>query len=183
MVYFLYFTVAVKPHPKPHTMSREVTKIVPESNALQRRFPDGDIIDLSIIGGWDEIEVDQQRYFMEYVEHFPKKVQPAMKCGINTTKMYNWWGNDPKFQSVAQTIHDLYTESLRHINFEDSIENSKVRVQELKALGSEGYERKDKKGDQIKNQQNNFIVDGDKKGLAGIVDALDKAKEVETKDE
>jgi hypothetical protein len=152
----------------------KIKKLHPESDALEQRFPDGDVIALDIIDGWDDLDEDQQRYMIEYIRWFPKKTQSALKAGINTGRVRNWFKNSEPFIQYADTIRELYAESLHFVHLGEAVGNSKTRAGELRALEAEGWKKESSKS-LPKNQQNNFYI-GDKGGLAGLVEAVQDAE-------
>ncbi|MFP8488811.1 hypothetical protein ACKGJO_06885 [Gracilimonas sp. Q87] len=154
-----------------------VTKLVPETDAIHQRFADADVIDLSLIDGWSELDAEQHRYLIEYAECFPKKTQTALRAGIPTSTMYRWFDNDTDFKNVANTIKNLYGESLHFVHFEEAKKNSKIRSQQLKALDVEGWKSEKKK--QIENQQTNIFLGKDGSGLGALTKAFKKAEEAE----
>jgi len=153
-------------------MSNKVEKFLPKSSAIKQRFPDGDIIQLDMIDGWDDLSSDQQLYIIEFLESFPKKLQPAIRAGISTGTYYKWTKEDKNFVSVLETIKSLYSESLHFIHFEEAKGNSKIRASELRALEADGWQKEGSKSIP-KNQQNNFFV-GEGGGLKKLVKLLEK---------
>lgn len=148
-----------------------ITKIVSETSALLDRKFEDDIVDLSLIDGWDELEPDQQRYLLEYIEYFPKKTRACMKAGISTGLVNKWFKEDRTFQNVADSIKDLYAESLHAQNLDEARTNAKIRGAQLRALDADGWQAKENKG--VKNQQNNiFVGEGSGGGLGALLNAL-----------
>lgn len=153
-----------------------VKKILPDSDAIKQRFPDGDIISLDLVDGWDELDEEQQRYMIEYVRWFPKKMQSAMKAGIKTYKVSKWFSESEPFITFANVIRSLYSESLHYMHLEDAKENPKIRAGELRALDAEGWKKESKKGSPQNQQNNYFFGDKPKGGLGNLVEAVNKNK-------
>lgn len=131
------------------------------------RLPGGDVIDLDLIDGFNDLDPDQKQFIGKYLQMFPRKLAAAQAVGVSINKVKQW-NNDEEFKSILETVKQIYAESLASVHLEESFTNSKIRGQVLKALDAEGYENKSQP-----KTQNNLIVSSDQ-GLAGLINGAKK---------
>lgn len=144
-------------------------------------------IDLSLIEGWDELSVDQQRYLVEFSKCKLKKKRAALAIGISTSKVTDWEKTDGNFCRIYNDIIDIHTEGVEEVDYIAAFDpdNNTSRGRFLKNR-SPIYKDESKKqlpqGPIIQNNTTNIlnVLNADEttsKGLAGVQQAYQKLKE------
>jgi len=128
------------------------------------RLPAGELVDFELFEEFSELSGEQKHFLLRYMEMYPRKLAAAQSVGVTKGVMDRWF-LDPEFKRVANSIREYYAESLAAIDFEEAIEDSKIRGRVLKALKAEGYEPAS--SSRIGTQQNLLVSDGE--GLAGLL--------------
>jgi hypothetical protein len=89
-----------------------------------------------------------------------------MNLGIKSYKVKEWF-NENKFAMVATQIDDIYTDVLKGIDYEDAIQNSKIRARVIKAR-----ENKGQYNEPTKKTNHNHLHVKDTDSLAQLLKAL-----------
>lgn len=105
----------------------------------------GDItIDLSEIDGWEDLTDVQQSYLLRLSQNPLKPRTITAQMGLSRTGVDNWF-NEDTFSSIAQFISDVYIESMKELDFEDAITDSKIRNRVIQSLERGGKYTEDPK--------------------------------------
>lgn len=138
-----------------------------ESNtALTKELPQGDIIIMNALEGWDELEEEQRAYLSTYFDTFPKRIKACMESGINTSAYNDWIKKDAEFNKVMKLIEFIHLEELKDMEYAESYTDSKTRARFLKAMESGGYGPNDK-------QVNNNTLKIEVSGMNEAMDVID----------
>lgn len=92
---------------------------------------------LQLLDGWDTLDELQHKYLFEYAKNPNSRNITAMNIGIPTSKIQKWFSQD-KFAGLARQIDEIYTDILKGIDYEDAIQNSKIRARVIKARENQG---------------------------------------------
>lgn len=126
----------------------------------------GEVINLSSIDGWDNMDSLQKLWLSGYFDYYPNQSLTCLKTGISPSKLKQWKQSHGFFE-VFEFIATLKNDELAAIHYEESKVNSKIRGQVLRAVKAEGYEPT------TKSTTNNLTVIGETT-MASLANELKK---------
>lgn len=139
-----------------------------ESNtALKKTLPQGDIIVMNALEGWEDLEEEQRAYLSTYFDTFPKRIKACMKSGIGTSKYEKWINNDSHFNKIMKLIEFIHLEELKDIEYAEAYTDAKTRSRFLKAMEDGGY------GSNKKGNTTNNTLKIEVKGMSEAQELLD----------
>lgn len=74
-------------------------------------------IDLSVLDGWGELKVEQQRYLVQFSLSHLKEKRAALAVGVTTAKLRDWKNSDGLFINIFNDIIDIHTEGVEEVDY------------------------------------------------------------------
>lgn len=177
------FTVKINKKPKIDTVEPGLLNPVHEIPALIKGGKEK--IDLSVFPEWEELQVHQQRYLLEFSKQNLKKKRAAVTCRIDTKKIDSWLKRDENFNSIYNSIIDLHAEALEEMDYQASFD-PKNNISRGRFLSKRSKLYKETPDEPVKQprigKQTNILAvlnsgDVTSKGLAGVQQMFNSLKE------